>query len=256
MSVRDATPEAWPPNVSVFTTTRGGGYSEGVYASLNLGMHVADDTARVLQNRSLLSETLPGAARVSWMNQVHGAEVFEVVGNQAPPSADAQWTRSAGVACAVMTADCLPVLITDAAGTFVAAVHVGWRGLAAGVLQSSLRAFPADPGDLLIWTGPAIGPVAFEVGPEVLEEISHALGGGTDACFRPSPRTPGRYLADLRGLATQELLRRGVKDITGDHACTYSDPARYFSHRRDGTCGRLAHLILRKDPESQLHRSR
>lgn len=248
MSIRRFTPAGWPDTVAVVTTTRTGGHSKGVYDSLNFGLHVGDTPAAVMQNRRLLAPMLPEAARPSWMHQVHGAEVLELGDDEASGAeADAQWTRRVNIACAVQTADCLPVLITDDAASLVAAVHVGWRGLVSGVLPNTLRSLPAAAPTLNVWSGPAIGYEAFEVGPEVRREVLAALGPRAADFFRASRRQVGHYLADLRGLALAQLESLGVRSFRADAACTFSNPDEYFSHRRDGPCGRMAHLIVRTD---------
>ncbi|MET0379093.1 MAG: laccase domain-containing protein, partial [Spongiibacteraceae bacterium] len=179
-----------PATVAAFCTTRIGGVSEGVFDSFNIGDHVSDDPAAVAANREALIEACPGLSAVSWLQQVHGTAVAAAtVGRH--PQADAQYTRTFGLGCAVMTADCLPVLLCNRDGSQVAAVHAGWRGLCAGVIEQTVAAF-APGQSLLAWLGPAIGPDQFEVGPEVraafLDEVGNigADREATAACFRPS----------------------------------------------------------------------
>ncbi|MDA8962021.1 peptidoglycan editing factor PgeF [Congregibacter sp.] len=156
------------------------------------------------------------------------------------------WTRDAGIACAIMVADCLPVILSDRAGSVVAAVHAGWRGLVAGVLESAVSSLGVAPQELHAWLGPAIGRDSFEVGPEVRSAfLKHSAAAATASCFRPSNRRDGHYLADLPALARQRLRKLGLIDIQAFKACTVGEPARFYSYRRDGVTGRMACLILR-----------
>lgn len=234
-----------PPNVGSLITTRLGGVSQGCFASLNLGDHVGDDAVAVATNRRYVCESI--TARPLWLEQVHGIDVVDAgesarqaSGGSVPPRADASFARTARVACAVMTADCLPVLFCDDAGQVVAAAHAGWRGLLAGVLEQTIVAM-AVPGDrLLAYLGPAIGPQAFEVGDEVRCAFV-AIDARTADCFLPS--APGKWLADLYKLARLRLAGQGVTRVFGGDACTFGDPARFFSYRRDGQTGRMASMI-------------
>lgn len=233
-----------PPQVSALQTTRHGGVSLPPFASLNLGSHVGDTPAAVAANRERLAQYLPAAPR--WLEQVHGVRVLDL---DASPTddrcADAVLTRQSACVCAVMTADCLPVLFCDVKGSVVAAAHAGWRGLLHGVLEATLAAL-AVPGDqVLAWLGPAIGPGAFEVGAEVRAAFL-AHSGIAAAHFRPSPQQEGHYLADLYGLARQRLQASGVVQIHGGGFCTHTDAGRFFSYRRDGRTGRMASLIWRQ----------
>lgn len=231
-----------PAHVLAVATTRGGGVSEAAYATLNLGSHVGDVPAAVSENRRRLAEALGLDAQPRWLEQVHGTTVVDAAGvrDGEPPAADASFTTMPGVACAVLTADCLPVLFTTLDGTAVAAAHAGWRGLAAGVLEGAIAAMPAPAGDILAWMGPAISQPAFEVGAEVREAF---LAGdeGAGAAFSINDR--GRYQADLYALARRRLERAGLAGVYGGGWCTYSDAGRFFSHRRDGQCGRMAAVI-------------
>lgn len=232
----------WPAPAAVlaFSTTRVGGGSRGPFASLNLGDHVGDDPACVALNRSRIRDDLGLPGEPLWLRQVHGCEVAEVGLDPSPCAADAAVARAPGQVCAVMTADCLPVLLCDRLGCTVAAVHAGWRGLAAGVVERAVAAMGVTPDQVLAWLGPAIGPDAFEVGLEVREgflaidpDAGQAFGVGSE----------GRWLADLYGLARLALARAGVTAVFGGGYCTYSDPARFFSYRRDGVTGRMGSLI-------------
>jgi hypothetical protein len=227
-----------PPNVKSLMTTREGGVSDVPWASLNLGDHVGDDPAHVAANRARLREMLP--AEPGWLRQVHSARVVEL-GRDANPEADASFTREAGQVCAVLTADCLPVLFCDRAGSVVAAAHAGWRGLADGVLEATVAAMQVPPGGILAWMGAAIGPQAFEVGDEVREAFTgrHAAAA---AAFVPQP-TPGKWLADIYQLARIRLDHAGVRAVYGGGRCTFSEAESFYSYRRDGVTGRMASLV-------------
>lgn len=239
---------AWPApaRVQACFTTRQGGVSVAPYNSLNLGTHVGDDPAAVAENRARVSALLP--AEPLWLEQVHGTEVC----SDARPglrTADAAVTRVPGRVCAVMVADCLPVLLCDRAGSVVGAAHAGWRGLAAGVLARTVAAMACAPDQVLAWIGPAIGPQAFEVGPEVRDAFL-AEDDGLGLAFRPGRED--RLWCDLPALARAMLARAGVlpASVTGGGYCTVSDPARFFSFRRDGRTGRMAGLIWLADREA------
>lgn len=240
----------WPAPVSVLAlcTTRRGGCSAAPYESFNLAHHVGDSASAVAGNRDILASALPAGVTLSWLTQVHGTAVVEAGQGGHYPVADAQWSRRPGAACAVLTADCLPVLLCSASGDVVAAAHAGWRGLLAGVLEATVAAMNTSPDQVLAWLGPAIGPAAFEVGPEVREEFlatAHpAVESAVAACFTPSPGHPGHCFADLYALARVRLRALGVTRVFGGGLCTYSDPERFYSYRRDGQTGRMASLIL------------
>ncbi|MCH7372039.1 peptidoglycan editing factor PgeF [Aeromonas sp. MR16] len=234
----------WPASARVraLSTTRDGGVSEGVFRGLNLGAHVGDEASRVKANRALLQQAAGIPGRLNWLNQVHGTAVHPVSNEyDGVPEADAACAQEAGLACIVMTADCLPVLFCDRAGTRVAAAHAGWRGLQAGVLEASLAAMGGDPADMLAWLGPAIGPEAFEVGGEVRDAFM-AEQAEAAAAFKPSPNE-GKWLADIYRLARLRLARAGVSAVYGGEHCTHSDGERFYSYRRDGQTGRMASLI-------------
>ncbi|MCB1957322.1 MAG: peptidoglycan editing factor PgeF [Rhodocyclaceae bacterium] len=228
-----------PPTVRAVSTTRLGGVSRGAFASLNLGTHVGDEADLVDQNRRRLRALLP--AEPMWLEQVHGTDVAAWRETDAPVTADAAFTSAARGVCVVMTADCLPVLLCDRAGTVVAAAHAGWRGLLGGVLENTLRAMQVESAQVLAWLGPAIGPRAFEVGNEVREAFL-AADPVHRAAFSGSAQ-PGKWMADLYRLARQRLEAAGVMSIHGGEACTHGDPERFFSYRRDGVTGRQASLI-------------
>ncbi|MEZ5555101.1 peptidoglycan editing factor PgeF [Haliea sp.] len=232
-----------PATVSALATTRLGGLSGKPWNTLNLGDHVGDEAATVAGNRQRLQACLAAGTRVQWLEQVHGAVVVPAQCAGEVPEADASWTHEAGVACAVLTADCLPVLFCDRGATVVAAAHAGWRGLAAGVLEATVRALPVAPEHVLAWLGPAIGPAAFEVGAEVRDAF---LAGGTGPdsarAFLPAARS-GHFYADIYQLARLRLQAAGVPAIYGGEFCTFNDSQRFYSYRRDGVTGRMATLI-------------
>jgi len=239
----------WPAPASVFalSTTRLGGQSPPPYASFNLAHHVGDDPLAVNANRALLARELPPGSAVQWLNQVHSARVIPAGRDGTLPEADASFASEPGIACAVMTADCLPVLFCTRSGDRVAAAHAGWRGLVGGVLEATVAAMGAAPAEIMAWLGPAIGPGAFEVGPEVRDAFLAAAGGdqqATDRCFLPSATRSGHYLADLYGLARIRLHLAGIGDIYGGDFCTFDDFERFYSYRRDGRTGRMASLVM------------
>jgi len=231
-----------PANVRALITTRSGGVSTGPFASMNLGQRIDDDMQSVRTNRASLRDLLP--AEPKWLLQVHGARVVDADRLQQPVEADAAVARNPGSVCTVMVADCLPVLLTDRNGSVVAAAHAGWRGLAAGVLENTVRAMGTAPDELLAYLGPAIGPSAFEVGADVRDAF---LAQNADAASAFVAHKPGKWLADLFALARQHLRASGVTQIYGGGLCTYSDPRRFFSHRRDKVTGRMAALIWLTD---------
>lgn len=227
-----------PPQVRALVTTRGGGLSAPPFETFNLGSHVGDAAQAVAANRTRLRTLLPGEP--CWLNQVHGVAVVEADDAQGVPEADAAVARRPGRVCAVLTADCLPVLFCDRAGSVVAAAHAGWRGLAAGVLEATVARMEVPTQQVIAWLGPAIGPAAFEVGGEVREAfISQDVAAA--AAFVPGVR--GKWMADLFRLARQRLARAGVSSVHGGDLCTHADRTRFYSFRRDGVTGRFASLI-------------
>ena len=230
-----------PAGVRAFSTTRAGGVSLAPYGTLNLGAHVGDDPAAVAENRRRLRTELPDEP--AWLQQVHGTQALRLDGQNfsIPPEADAAWTRRPGQVCVVQTADCLPVIFCDTAGTAVGAAHAGWRGLVSGVLENTVAAMGVPPERLLAWLGPAIGPAAFEVGSEVRAAFV-AADPDASAAFVPAVGE-GKWLADIFLLARQRLQRCGLSSIHGGGVCTVSDPVRFFSHRRDRVSGRQATLV-------------
>ncbi len=234
-----------PPQVYAAQTTRSGGISLAPYATLNLASHVGDDPAHVQTNRRLLREHLALPGEPLWLEQVHGTEVYVASSANAPthpPRADAAYTDQPGVALAVLTADCLPVLFASRDGTEIAAAHAGWRGLHAGVLEATLNTFKNPPEEIIAWFGPAISQAAFEVGDEVRTAFIQHDSAATHA-FTPSPRT-GHWQADLYQLARLRCHAAGVHNIHGGELCSFSDP-RFYSYRRATPTGRMASLIWR-----------
>lgn len=233
-----------PANVRALQTTRRGGFSTSPYASLNLGSHVGDGPLVVVRNRMALNSLLP--SEPVWLNQVHGVSVVDVGQAGCLPQADASVSGRPGGVCVVMTADCLPVLLCDTAGSVVGAVHAGWRGLCDGVIEATVARMGVAPGSLMAWLGPAIGPTAFEVGAEVRAAfLAHQPAAG--AAFIPAPQTTGvehgKWFADIFTLARLRLAALGVERVYGGGDCTYSDAERYFSYRRDGVTGRMGSFI-------------
>ncbi len=222
-----------PARVRAFATTRDGGVSEGEYGSLNLGLTSGDECERVLRNREIVRAHLPEMPQ--WLAQVHGVEVARLE-TAAPgaPRADGAVSALPGRVCAVLTADCMPLLLCDARGTQVAAVHAGWRGMAAGIIENAVAQFE-DPARVLAWMGPTIGPDAFEVGVEVREAFV-ARDPGAGAAFRP--HLPGKHFADLYELARRRLAAAGVPRAWGGDFCTRNEPGRFFSYRRCAASGR------------------
>lgn len=227
-----------PANVRALQTTRLGGISPAPWLGLNLGDHVGDAPERVAANRAELRRSLP--AEPAWLQQVHGVRVVDAAAAIDSPEADAAYARQPGVVCAVMTADCLPVLFCDRAGTVVAAAHAGWRGLLAGVLKTTVAAMAVAPEDILVWLGPAIGPQAFEVGDEVRAAF---VAADAEAALAFRAGAPGKWLADIYLLARQHLRAAGVFAISGGGMCTVNEPGRFFSYRRDSITGRMASLV-------------
>jgi len=231
-----------PRDIVAGTTTRAGGVSRGVYGTLNLGAHVGDDDAHVAENRRRFVAMCGLDAAPEWLRQVHGSAV-RVPGGAVGCVADAAIERLPGRTVAVLTADCLPVLLCAADGGEIAAIHAGWRGLAAGVVARTLTEMHTPPAQLLAWLGPAISQPAFEVGDEVRAAFA-ALDEGTADSFERN--ASGRWQADLYALARRQLQSAGVPAVYGGGLCTYADAGRFFSFRRDGQCGRMASFVARK----------
>jgi YfiH family protein len=231
-----------PDSVRAIQTTRGGGCSEGSYESFNLGDHVGDDPLNVARNREQLLEVAALPSQPAWLQQVHGVSIVQAGDFASPPEADVAWSDERGVVCTVLTADCLPLLVCDRTGSHVAAVHSGWRGMSAGVIESAIgqlfkRGVKAD--DLLVWLGPAIGPDAYEIDAPVYDAFL-AREPACETAFKVS--RPGHWHLDLYKAARILLARTGVQAVYGGNYCTHSDE-QFFSHRREAPCGRQASLI-------------
>ncbi len=229
-----------PAGVRAVSTFRGGGASGPPYASLNLGGHVGDTPAAVAENRRGLAAAAGLPSEPVWLAQVHGNLVADLDATADLGAADAAFTRRPGRVCAILTADCLPILLAADSGSLVGAAHAGWRGLAGGVIEAAVRTMGVAPATLMAWLGPAIGPRHFEVGAEVREALLRG-DSGAEAAFAPNAR--GRFMADLDVLARRRLDALGVSRVYGGGHCTYADGTRYFSYRRDGVTGRQATLI-------------
>lgn len=233
---------AAPDCVRACSTTRVGGVSQAPWDSLNVGAHCGDNAQDVDQNRQQVFAAAEFPAAPIWLEQVHGNAVLRLEGQSFKHKrADASWTRLPGTVCAVMTADCLPVLFCNLQGSEVAAAHAGWRGLCAGVLEQTVANFHDRPENIMAWLGPAIGPTAFEVGCDVRDAFMAQDSQASDA-FQPLA-TPNKYLADIYQLARQRLAGCGVRMISGGERCTFSEPEDFFSYRRDPITGRMASFI-------------
>ena len=242
----------WPAtiNVHALQANRYAAFGDGVkngfslapYDSFNLGSHVGDNPIHVAHNRQLLSQFLP--SEPVWLNQVHGINVVDAANTDCLPDADASYTSRKNVVCVTMTADCLPILLCDQAGTAVASIHAGWRSLCDGVIEATVAKMPAKSADLMAWLGPAIGSIAFEVGFEVREQFI-AKDAKSERAFKPHGKNQEqeKWLADIYKIATQRLNNCGITQIYGGGECTFTDEKRFFSFRRDGVTGRMASLI-------------
>ena len=229
-----------PKGIKAFATTRECGVSVAPWDSLNLGTHCQDQLEDVLENRSLLSAALP--MDPCWLNQVHGIDVVKAGVFQQPPDADASWSDQENSICAVLTADCLPVLLCSKDGSRFAAIHCGWRSLAAGILERTIATMAVNPGDLMVWFGPAISVANYEIGEQVYQAFVSQNSEDTRAF---TATRAGHWQADLIQLARLRLQRMGVSAFYGGRWCTYADK-RFYSYRRDGVTGRMVSLIYRE----------
>jgi polyphenol oxidase len=229
-----------PESIKALSTTRLGGFSLPPYDGFNLGTHVGDEANTVIKNRNYLVELaqLPESPR--WLNQIHGTQVINSNNWQLNMNADAIISQQNNHICTIMTADCLPLLLCNKQGNTVAAIHAGWRGLAAGIIEKTIAEFRCDPHDILVWLGPAIGPTQFEVGTDVYRIFTQHSAHAIQA-FQQTDAT--HYLADIYLLAKQRLIALGVNAIFGGDLCTASDPQHFFSYRRDNVTGRMASMI-------------
>lgn len=229
-----------PDNICAVSSTRSGGVSQAPFDSFNLGDHVGDDAALVTQNRALLRQLAQAEAEPLWLNQMHGSHVINSQDWQSNSEADAIVSRDKNHVCTIMTADCLPILLCNQQGDTVAAIHAGWRSLAAGIIEKTIAKFTGKPHDIIAWLGPAIGADKFEVGVDVYNAFCQHSSQATQA-FKATDGS--HYLADIYQLARQQLVAQGVTAIYGGDFCTFSDGQRFFSYRRDGQTGRMATLI-------------
>jgi YfiH family protein len=238
-----------PNNVVAMSTVRFPGSSEGSYNGCNLATHVGDNLDHVSKNRKALANSLPDGVEFKWLNQVHGTNLVEV--NKLDPLviADASFTQAVGVACCILTADCLPILLTTRMGNIVAAVHAGWRSLAGGVLEKTVSRLATSSSDVMAWLGPAIGPCHFEVGKEVRELFLKSAHEETKnqlaECFQPS-KHQNKFMADLYQIARVKLSTLGVNAVFGGGLCTYCQEDDFYSFRRENPTGRMATLIYLK----------
>jgi len=230
-----------PPNIHAATTLRSGGVSQGPYFSLNPAAHVSDDSERVRQNRKIIREMLDLPAEPVWLDQIHSNRAVKAEKTTSLQQADASYTNESGVVCAVMTADCLPLLVCSTDGAQVGAIHAGWRGLLAGVISNTVVAMQQQ--NLLVWLGPAIGPDCFEVGAEVCD-VFLEKSAKFDNAFKK--QSNGKWLADIYQLARIELAALGIANVYGGTNCTVTEHERFYSYRRDTQTGRMATLIWRE----------
>lgn len=233
-----------PDNIHAGTTLRRGGVSRGGWASLNLGEHCNDVSAAVTENRRRFSLDCDLPSEPHWLSQTHGCNVATSTPSRPDPGTDAMVTRAANSVCAVLTADCLPVVFATHSGDEVGVAHAGWRGLCDGILEATISAMHTPPEDILAWLGPAISQAAFEVGAEVREQfVKHT----SEAASYFTENERGRFQADLYGLARQRLAMFGVGSVYGGNRCTYTEKGDFFSYRREGECGRMATFVYRSE---------
>lgn len=231
-----------PSNVVAFTTTRQGGFSQRPFDGFNLASHVADQPLDVERNQQLLISTFNLPAAPVWLNQVHSTKVLELDSSLAKPeSADGSFTSSSKIVCAVMTADCMPLFLSNFSGTKVAVVHAGWRGMADGIIEKAVMLFGESPEQLLAWAGPTIGPQHFEIGPEVKEQLMGPKEAYTASANR------GKFLTDLYMLAGHRLAAIGVNNYRHSPFCSYADQSLFYSYRRSAVTGRMASIIYLTD---------
>ncbi len=231
-----------PNNIKALMTTRTGGMSIAPFDSFNLGNHVGDDPSAVKKNRDLLVEQFDLPHFPVFLNQIHSTRVLELPYSGNDFNADASYSNQPNQVCLVMTADCLPVLFASKNGNEVAAAHAGWRGLCDGILEETVAKFQCPHNDIIAWFGAAIGPTAFQVGQEVVEQFM-VWDNQAEQAFTIDPNSEGKYLGNLYQLATQRLNKLGITQISGGDRCTYTEKDHFFSYRRDGKTGRMASLI-------------
>lgn len=229
-----------PPNVRAGTTLRRGGVSRNAYSSLNLGDHVHDLTAAVVENRRRFARECALPSSPGWLHQTHSVNVTDGLPSRPDPGTDAMITRAENSVCAVLTADCLPVVFAAADGSEVAVAHAGWRGLCNGIVEATVAGMRTSPAEVLVWLGPAIAQSAFEVGSDVRDQF---VARQVDAVSHFVENAHGRFQADLYGLARQRLAGLGINAVYGGDRCTFAEPDDFFSYRRDGQCGRMATFV-------------
>lgn len=242
-----------PKQVVALTTTRQSGQSLAPYQHFNLALHVGDDEQTVAHNRRQLGNNLDGLKAIGWLDQVHSSDIVDACG-ESQVTADANYSDQPGIACAVMTADCLPLLVCDRDGREVAAIHAGWRGLLGGVIENSVARFNVSPDQLMVWLGPAISQAHFEVGAEVRAAFMAACSTRqqpmVSAAFIPRAHSHSqqtdKYFADLYALARLRLQALGVTAVYGGDLCSYADPSLFYSYRRESQTGRMVSLIYLK----------
>jgi len=223
-------------------TTRVGGRSQGVYAKNNLALHVGDDSSDVQANRDALQQHI-GAQRIQWLDQVHSCDCIQSTFSTVPstPQADAMWTDAPGLALAILTADCLPILLWAPEHSVVAAIHAGWRGLRDGVIETLVSSLPVSAGSLHAWIGPCISQSRYEVG----EEVWCQFVGRDPGVLRPVSGQVDKRLMNLSLIAAHRMTALGLTHIRQSGFCTHAD-ARFYSYRRDGVTGRIASVIMRR----------
>lgn len=231
-----------PGNIHALTTTRTGGVSEAPFESFNLGDHVGDSKSAVKTNRTLLVEKFSLPQSPLFLTQTHSTRVIQLPYTGEHIEADAVYTNQPNQVCTVMTADCLPVLFTTKQGNEVAAAHAGWRGLCDGVLEETVKCFQSKSEDILAWFGPAIGPTAFQVGQDVVDQFV-AMDTNSQLAFQADSNEDGKFLGNLYQIATQRLNRLGITQIFGGDHCTFNEKDTFFSYRRDNQTGRMASVI-------------
>jgi len=234
-----------PKNIKAFCTTRKGGGSQRPFDSFNLATHVDDNQQTVIQNRALLVELANLPSQPVWLNQQHTDTALALTAKSMfsePPIADASWTLTPNLISVIMTADCLPILVTDIEGSCVAAIHAGWKGLADNIVTKTIQAMPVKPQNLMAWIGPAISKKNFEVGQDVLDAFVK-INIDNNSYFETKDAQKNKYLADLPGLVKRELNQIGVHQVYQSGLCSYEDEEHFYSYRRDGRTGRMASLI-------------
>ena len=237
-----------PESIHAFVTERTGGFSGGKFASLNLAYHVDDDSRAVECNRDLLQSSVPVNLTFQWLNQIHSNIANIVRVPTSPIKGDSLVCREPGIVCCVLTADCLPIFLTNTKGTEIAVIHAGWRGICQGILANTVNEMSSHPGDLMAWLGPAIGPCHYEVGGDLKDIFresidSKELWAEIEECFGLSS-TAGKFFLDLYKTAAAIFRHLGITDIYGGNYCTFSDEDKFYSYRRDKETGRMVSAIF------------